>query len=144
MGTVYCSKRSDSERDKCGCVAWLWCITMFPALCKLWVIFSAINNMRSAPDSTEVVQVSHWSNNMCTTNHHLCTRQWRKHSGNKAKLWQNHAASVGWYKLCRVLNSIYCWWSLYSLRNSKINLLYKKHQICAGYTKSKTFSSTLV
>jgi len=47
------------------------CFVSLPALWTLWVTYQAKNNVRNSNASTLLLQVSHWSCNVCTANHHL-------------------------------------------------------------------------
>jgi len=64
--TIYCLKS--------GYATWSRVSLRFislPALRTLWVTFQAKNNVKNAPASTELTQVSHFSHNASTANHHL-------------------------------------------------------------------------
>ena len=53
------------------------CFVSFLALLTCWATLQAENNIRSAPASSALTLISHWSHNAHTTNHHLCG-SWEK------------------------------------------------------------------
>ena len=88
-----CEDTRPSFWFKSGCVAWSQSITILclRLLWPLWVTFQVKDSVRSAPASTTLTQVSHWSDDVC--NHHLRGKGERNGAQRRTKV--SHDASIG-------------------------------------------------